>query len=588
MSRIPRILTLLLLATPACTPAWAFDPVPVAGRLGMVVSAQALATGVGLDILRQGGNAIDAAVAVGYALAVTYPAAGNLGGGGFMTLRLADGSTHFLDFREKAPLAATSGMFLDADGAVVKGRSTETWLAVGVPGSIAGLEQARAQWGKLTRAAVMAPAIRLAREGFVLGAGDASLFAVAAPGLAHDPAAAAIFTHEGQPLRVGDRLVQPDLARTLDQVAQDGPDAFYHGALGDALVAASQAGGGLFTKADLEQYRVRALEPVACDYRGYHIVSAPPPSAGGVVLCEMLGVLQGYDLRAMGFHSADAVHVMTEAMRHGFYDRNNRLGDPDFIHNPVAALIDPAYAARIRTTINPLRATPSAALASPGAPTPEGTNTTHYAVVDAAGNAVAVTTTLNDWFGVKKVVPGTGILLNNEMDDFTAQPGKPNQFGLVQGTANAVAPGKTPLSSMAPTIMLKDGHLVAVLGSPGGPRIITTLLNLVLNLVDYDMTVQEAVDAPRLHHQWQPDTIFAERFALSPDTRAALEARGHKVTDSAAWGIAGSILVGSPRLGEVPKGNSAQSLYLGDVAATGMTLFGAADPRGGAGSAAGY
>jgi gamma-glutamyltranspeptidase/glutathione hydrolase len=569
--------------------ALAFDPVPVAGRQGMVVSAQSLATEAGVEVLRQGGNAVDAAVAVGYALAVTYPAAGNLGGGGFMTLRLADGSVHFLDFREKAPMAATAGMFLDAQGQVVKGRSTDTWLAVGVPGSIAGLEAARARWGRLPRGAALAPAIRLAREGFVLGAGDASLFAVAAPGLAKDPAAAAIFTRDGKPLGPGDHLVQADLARTLTQLAESGPDAFYRGPLGAALVAASQAGGGLIDQVDLERYRVRDPRPIECDYRGYHVISAPPPSSGGVVLCEALGILEGYDLRGMGFHGAAAVHVTAEAMRRAFMDRNNRLGDPDFVRNPVQALLDPAYAARLRTGIDPDRATPTASL-KPGAPEagpPEGQNTTHYAVVDAAGNAVAVTYTLNEWFGVRKVAPGTGIVLNNEMDDFTAQPGQPNMFGLVQGVANAVAPGKTPLSSMSPTILTKDGKLVAVLGSPGGPRIITTVLNLVLNLVDYGMTVQEAVDAPRLHHQALPDTIFAERFALSPDTRSLLEARGHRITDSAPWGIAEAILVGAPRLGPAPPGNSAQSLYLGDAQASGMTLFGAHDPRGGAGSAAG-
>ena len=583
MDRLPlSALAALLLAAP---PARAYDPAPVPGAHGMVVSAQHLASEVGVEVLQAGGNAVDAAVAVGYALAVVYPAAGNLGGGGFMTLRMADGTARFLDFREVAPGAATGTMFLDDTGAVVKGRSTETWLAVGVPGSIAGLEAARLRWGRLGREAVMAPAIHLARDGFVLGPGDVPLFATAAPALAQDPAAAAIFLRDGHAPAVGDRLVQADLADTLDRLMRDGPDAFYHGSLGDRLVAASTAGGGLFTKADLEGYAVREMVPVSCGYRGYQVVSAPPPSSGGVALCEMLGILEGYDLQAMGFHSAAAVHVVTEAMRQAFVDRNNRLGDPAFVRNPVAALLDPAYAAAVRARIAPERATPSESLMPPP---PEGSNTTHFAVVDADGNAVAVTYTLNDWFGVRKVVPGTGIVLNNEMDDFTALPGKPNMFGLVQGTANVVAGGKTPLSSMAPTIVVKDGRTAMVLGSPGGPRIITTVLNVILNLVDYGMTVQEAVDAPRIHHQWLPDTLFAERFALSPDTRALLEARGYKVVDGAPWGIAEAILAGTPRVGPAPPSSASQSLTIGDPAAFGATLFGAQDPRGAAGAAVGY
>ena len=568
----------------AAGPARAYDPAPVPGTHGMVASAQRLASEVGVNVLKAGGNAVDAAVAVGYALAVVYPAAGNLGGGGFMTLRLADGTARFLDFREKAPMAATAGLFLDETGALVKGRSTDTWLAVGVPGSIAGLEAARARWGRLPREAVMAPAIRLARDGFVLEPGDVPLFNVSAKGLAQDGAAASIFLRDGQAPRVGDRLVQADLAATLEQLMRDGPDAFYRGPLGDKLVAASAAGGGIFTKADLERYAVREMAPVSCGYRGYQVLSAPPPSSGGVALCEMLGILEGYDLRALGFHSVASVHVMAEAMRQAFVDRNNKLGDPAFVQNPVSELLDPAYAARVRARIAPEQATPSDTLT----PLPsEGSNTTHYAVVDGDGNAVAVTYTLNDWFGVKKVVPGTGIVLNNEMDDFTAQPGKPNMFGLVQGAANAVAGGKTPLSSMAPTIVVKDGRTAMVLGSPGGPRIITTVLNLLLNLVDYGMTAQEAVDAPRIHHQWLPDTLFVERFALSPDTRALLEARGYKVVDGAPWGIAEAILVGAPRVGPVPPSSGSQSLTVGDPAAFGATLFGAHDPRGGAGAAVG-
>ena len=566
-------------------PVSAADPAPVSASRGMVVTAQRLASEVGARVLRDGGNAVDAAVAVGYALAVTYPAAGNLGGGGFMTLRLADGQTAFLDFRERAPLAATPGMFLDEAGNVASRRSLDTWLAVGVPGSAAGLELARSKYGTLPRAALMAPAIRLAAEGFVLTPGDMSVIGTATDALRKDPAAAAIFLRDGGAMRPGDRLVQADLARSLQAISDAGPDALYRGPVGAAIVAASQAGGGIIAQRDLDAYRVREMRPVECDYRGYHIISAPPPSSGGVILCEILGVLGGYDLRAMGWHSAAEVHVMAEAMRHAYYDRNNRLGDPDFVENPVAQLLNPAYHTAIRAGINPDRATPSSSLAA-AAPAKEGTNTTHYSVVDAAGNAVAVTYTLNDWFGVRKVAPGTGILMNNEMDDFTAKPGVPNMFGLVQGEANAVAPGKTPLSSMSPTIVTRGGKLAMVIGSPGGARIITIVLNAIVNAVDHDMTVQEAVDAPRIHHQWLPDTIYAERFALSPDTRALLEAKGHKVTEGKPWGVAEGVVTGGPSLAPAADGNGAGSLTLGTMPGGGP-LFGAHDVRGGAGAASG-
>ncbi|HYZ64043.1 MAG TPA: gamma-glutamyltransferase [Acetobacteraceae bacterium] len=572
---------LLLFASPCL----AYDPAPVAARNYMVVATQALASRIGAEILEQGGNAIDAAVAVGYALAVVYPAAGNLGGGGFMLLRLADGRTTFLDFREKAPQAATEGMFLDAQGNVAKGRSTKTWLGVGVPGSAAGLEAARARYGTLSREAVLAPAIRLAREGFVLGPGDVALLRQATEDFRRDPASAAIFLPSGHPLEVGDRLVQPDLARTLERLAAEGPEAIYGGPVGAAIVAASEAGGGILQQRDFQEYRVRELAPIACDYRGYLIQSAPPPSSGGVVICEILNILEGYDLRAMGFRSAAEVHVLVEAMRHAFLDRNSRLGDPDFVQNPVERLLDKTYAAAIRARIDPLLPTPSAAL-HPGTPPHEGSDTVHYSVMDRAGNAVAVTTSLNDWFGMRAVAPGTGILLNDTMDDFAAKPGVPNMFGLVQGEANAVAPGKTPLSSMSPTIVSRDGKPVLVVGAPGGSRIITVVLEAILNLVDHGMTVQEAIDAPRIHHQWLPDTVFIERFALSPDTRALLEARGYRFTESRACCSAEAILAGAPRL--TPPGfGAARWLDSGIPELPGAILFGAHDPRGPAGAAVG-
>ena len=576
-----RALLTLLIATPA----WAYDQAPVPGRHAMVVSAQALASKAGLDMLAQGGNAVDAAVAVGYALAVVYPAAGNLGGGGFMTLRLADGTATFLDFREKAPLAATAGMFLDDQGNVAKGRSTDTWLAVGIPGSPAGLEAARAKYGKLPRAAVLAPAIQLARDGFVLGPGDTALLKFGTDEFRRDPATAAIFLPNNTPLQPGDRLVQPDLARTLQRLATEGPDALYRGPIGDAIAAASTAGGGMIQKRDLESYKVREMKPVECTYRGYLIQSAPPPSSGGAVICEILNILEGYDLRSLGFHSAAETHVLVEAMRHAFLDRNARLGDPDFIDNPIDRLLDKTYAAALRAHIDPVRATPSAEL-KPGTPPHEGNNTTQFSVMDEAGNAVSVTYTLNGWFGIHRVAAGTGILMNNEMDDFTSKPGEANMFGLVQGEANAVAPGKTPLSSMAPTIISKDGKTVMVVGSPGGPRIITITLEAILNVIDHGMTMQEAIDAPRIHHQWLPDKVYIERFALSPDTRALLESRGYSFVESAPWGVAEGILAGSPRL--TPTGfGAAQSLNVGVPALPGATLFGAHDPRGSAGAAIG-
>jgi gamma-glutamyltranspeptidase/glutathione hydrolase len=576
----------LLAALLAPGPARAADPAPVAASSGMVVTAQHLASDIGADILRQGGNAVDAAVAVGYALAVTYPEAGNIGGGGFMTLRLANGRSTFLDFREKAPAAATATMFQDAQGNVVPGLSTASWLSTAVPGSAAGLEAARTEYGTLPRATLMAPAIKLARDGFVLTQGDATIFDLMAPYLAHDPAAAAIFLPNGAPLKAGDTLRQPDLAATLARISQDGPAALYRGPIGAQIAAASHAGGGLITQADLDHYKVRELHPVECDYRGYHIISAPPPSSGGVVLCEILGILQGYDLAAMGFHSAAEVHVLAEAMRHAYRDRNNRLGDPDFVHDPVAELIDPAYTESVRKQIDPIRATPSATLAS--APSGhEGANTTQFSIVDKAGNAVSVTYTLNNWFGSGHVAPGTGIVMNDEMDDFTSKVGTANMFGLMQGEPNAIAPNKTPLSSMTPTIITKNGKLVMVVGSPGGSRIITITLEAIINVIDHGMSVQEAIDAPRIHEQFEPDVVFLERGALSPDTRALLEQRGYRFADRGYWGVAEAILADAPTLRAPSAGQDEEALPLGLIAVPGATLYGAHDVRGGAGKASG-
>ena len=547
---------------------------PVAAENGMVVTAQHLATEVGVDVLRRGGNAVDAAVAVGYVLAVVYPAAGNLGGGGFMTLQLADGRKTFFDFREKAPLAATANMYLDAAGNVVKGSTTTGHLAVGVPGTVSGLEMALAKYGTMKRADLIAPAIRYAEQGFVLDAGDAEMFATATDGFKVDPATRTIFLKpDGQAYLAGDRLVQKDLAGTLRQIGEAGAAGFYKGPVARAIVASSQAGKGLITQADLDQYTTRELAPVECDYRGFHIVSAPPPSSGGVIICEILNVLEGYPLKDWGFRSAQAVHVQIEAMRHAYLDRNSYLGDPDFVKNPLDRLLDKAYAAKIRAAIDPAKAADSKNW-KPGVAPHEGSNTTHYSIVDNKGNAVSVTYTLNDWFGAKVTAAGTGVLLNDEMDDFTAKLGVPNIYGLVQGQANAIAPGKRPLSSMSPTIVSKDGKPVMVVGTPGGSRIITAVLHTIINVIDYDMTVQEAVDAPRFHQQWLPNPTNLETFAVSPDTRKILEGMGHVFAAPQPANHVAAILVGAPALGAKPVAKN--------------RFYGANDPRRNSGLALGY
>lgn len=569
-----RCFAVLVSITLACMlPARAASPAPAAGEHGMVVSAQHLATRAGVDVLRAGGNAVDAAVAVGYALAVTFPAAGNLGGGGFMTLVRASGEKVFLDFRETAPAAATPGMFLDGKGAPVPRLSTRGYLAAGVPGTVAGLEHARQRYGSMSREALIAPAIRLADEGFVLDAGDAGLLGYASADFARDAPSAAIFMNQGRPFEAGERLVQKDLARVLERISRDGTDGFYRGPVAAAMVSASRAGGGVFAAQDFERYRVREFAPVECDYRGYRIVSAPPPSSGGTVLCQVLNTLEGYPLKALGFRSAQAVHWQIEALRHAFADRNALLGDPEFVDNPVARLIDKDYAAKVRAAIDPARAGVSAQI-RPGVPPHEGTNTTHFSIIDQAGNAAAVTVTLNDAFGARVTVPGTGILLNDEMDDFTTAVGSPNLYGLVQGQANAIAPGKRPLSSMSPTVLLRDGKPVMVTGSPGGSRIITVVLHTILNMVDYGMSVQEAVDAPRFHQQWLPEATWVEPFALSPDTARLLTSMGHQLTVRRTGGHAAAIVVGAPTLDGARRGR--------------MRYFGANDSRPGTGMALGH
>ena len=551
----------------------AASPVPIGAEQGMVVSAHHLASDTGVDILRKGGNAVDAAIAVAYALAVTFPEAGNIGGGGFMTIRLRDGRQTFIDFRETAPQAATANMYLDTAGNVIPALSTRGYLAVGIPGTVAGLELARAKYGTWPRAALMASAIRLARDGFVLDQGDASFLNEGATDFAKDAPSAAIFLNRGKPWQKGDRLVQADLGRMLQLISTKGADAFYKGEIAARIVTASKANGGIMTVADFAAYRAIERKPIECDYRGYHIISAPLPSSGGVVICETLNILSGYPMRDLGFQSAQGVHYMTEALRRAFHDRNVNLGDPDFVKVDVARFISKEYAAQLRAGIAADKATPSASLGVPG-PGREGANTTHFSIVDAAGNAVSLTYTLNDWFGARVTPAGTGILLNDEMDDFSSKPGASNMFGLVEGVNNAIAPGKRPLSSMSPTIVTKDGKLAMVIGTPGGSHIPTGVLQVMLNMIDHGMTVTEATDAPRIHAQWLPDVIYYEPHALSADTMVALMARGHKLEAMDYWNHIAVIHVGGPAIGKPPLGRD--------------QLYGAIDPRLPVGTVAGY
>lgn len=552
---------------------------------GMVVSAHRLASEAGVAILQQGGNAIDAAVAVGYAEAVVDPCCGNIGGGGFLVAHFADGRDVFLNFRETAPGAATRDMYLDAQGNVAHGNSLFGWRAVAVPGTVMGLDAALTQYGSLPRSVVMAPAVRLARDGLELTEYDTDILRRGTARFRRDANASRIFLHsDASPLQPGDRLVQPQLAATLASIATDGPNAFYRGRVPEAIETAAHAGGGIITATDFATYHITQSAPLSCTYRGYVFLSAQPPSSGGTTLCEILHILEGYDLRAMGFYSAPMVHVMVEAMRHAYFDRNTYLGDPEFVTNPLARLLSSDHATAIRAHIGD-RATPSDTLAS-GRPPHERMETTHYSVMDHAGNAVAVTYTLNGFFGAGVMAGDTGFLLNNEMDDFTAKPGVANQFGLVQGEANTIAPGKRPLSSMAPTIVLRDGRVFVVLGSPGGPRIITIILETALNILDFGMTPQEAVDGPHLHHQWQPDEVVMERSALSADTQARLRDMGYRIREQNRWGATELIEVGSPQAeaGKVPLRPDGEATRT----ARSKWSYGASDTRRPAGAAIGY
>jgi gamma-glutamyltranspeptidase/glutathione hydrolase len=516
---------------------------PVTARHGMVVAQEARATRIGVDILQQGGNAVDAAVATGFALAVTYPRAGNIGGGGYMVIHLADRNLDTaIDYRETAPAATTRDVFLDERGEADPRKSRDSALAVGVPGSIAGLALAHAKYGsgKFTLAQLIAPAIALARDGIPVEDDIADSLPRSQARLAQWPATVKIFFADNRPLAAGATLVQRDLADTLAAVARDGPRAFYEGAIADRIAAAVRAAGGLMTRDDLKSYRALERAPVRGRYRGYDVVSMPPSSSGGVILIEMLNILDGYPNLAAD--DGRRLHLMVEAMKLGYADRAAFLGDPASVELPLARLTSKKYAAELRARIDLARARPAREIPAGIALPREGDNTTHFSVVDRFGNAVSNTTTLNFSYGLGLVAEGTGVLLNNELDDFAAKPGTPNAFGLIGGEANAPGPGKRPLSSMTPTIVLKDSKPFLVTGSPGGSRIITAVLQVIVNVIDRKLPIAEAVGQPRLHHQWWPDEVVVER-GFSPDLIRALEARGQRVVEGLPPTSANSILV---------------------------------------------
>ena len=555
-----RLLLLSLIASLLWLPAdlTAAPLSPTHAPHAIVVSLHELASNAGVEMMQAGGNAIDAAVATGFALAVVHPQAGNIGGGGFLLLRTANGESHFIDFRERAPAAATENMYLDAQGNVIENLSLVGYKAIGVPGSVAGLVYAEKKYGRLTLEKVMAPAIKLARNGFPLAYEDTQDLRTDEH-LAKFSVSRHIFQRDGNFYQPGEILKQPELARTLERIAKN-PDGFYHGALARELAATIQKNGGLITTADLAAYEVKEREPVRGTYRGYDIISAPPPSSGGAVLIEILNILEGFDLAKTGNRSATTIHLTAEAFRRAFYDRADFMGDPDFAKVPVPQLIDKKYAAAWRDSIDTNHASVSKDLRRPpfdglervadlhAFALREPQNSTHYSVVDPEGNAVGVTTTLNDSFGSRVTAEGLGFLLNDEMDDFASKQGVPNVYGLIQGPANAIGPNKRPLSAMTPTIVLKDGKLFLVLGAEGGPTIITNVANLIIGVVDFGLDIQEAVNAPRFHNQWLPDGILVED-RLSPDTMNVLRSKGHRLKVDHFWGDAECIMV-DPKTGE--------------------------------------
>lgn len=507
---------------------------PVRSKHGMVASTKQIASKVGVDIMKRGGNAVDAAIAIAFALAVTHPVAGNLGGGGFMLIRRKDGRTTAIDYRETAPASATRDMYLDESGALIKGEGSSTigYRSVGVPGTVAGMALALKKYGsrKLTWSQLIEPARKLASNGFEVNAALARSLRTS-DRLGRYPESRRIFLNNGRFLEEGDVLRQPDLAATLARLQRHGPREFYVGLTSRLIVAEMQKNNGLVTRSDLRDYRPKERVPLRGSYRGYPIVSMPPPSSGGTALIEMLNILEGYDLNRMGFASQDFKHVLAETMRRAFADRAEYLGDTDFVRVPVERLIDKAYASKLRNSINMKAATKSVEIRPGDISGLEPFETTHFTVVDKDGTAVANTYTLNEDYGSGATVPGTGVLLNNEMDDFTSKPGAPNTYGLLQSERNAIEPRKRPLSAMTPTFVLnKDGTLWFTLGSPGGPRIINAVLQTLVNVIDFKMNLQQAIDAPRIHHQWMPDELFYEPDGLTATAIEMLKVRGHQLT----------------------------------------------------------
>lgn len=534
------LFSFILSSIPASTPVFAAWPEPVRGKHAMVASQHELASKVGVEIMKKGGNAVDAAIAVGLALAVVYPEAGNIGGGGFMLIRTSDGKAHAIDYREMAPAAATRDIYVDPAGELVRGEGSSTigYRASGVPGTLAGFEMAFKKYGskKLLWSQLVEPARLLAQNGFQLSDRQAGLFKAYKGNLSKYEESNRIFLRGGKYYEEDELFRQPDLAATLGRVERSGAKEFYSGTTARLIADDMKAHGGLITLKDLANYRAKEREPISGTYRGYKVISMPPPSSGGIVLLEVLNMLEGYDIASMGYNSAAKYHVLTEAMRRAFADRAEFMGDPDFSSVPVDTMINKSYAKKQASTIDLVRASKSSDIGHGDIPGGESMDTTHFTVADAAGNVVTNTYTLNDLYGSAVTAKGTGVLLNDEMDDFAARPGKANMFGLIQGEKNSVQPGKRPLSSMTPTIVLrKDGSFWFALGARGGPRIISAVIQSVINVIDHGMNIQAAIDAPRIHHQWFPDEILFEPFGLSPDTRKILESYGHKFASSPGY-----------------------------------------------------
>jgi gamma-glutamyltranspeptidase / glutathione hydrolase len=553
-----------LFCLPSLTPA--SSQKLVQAKHGMVVSAEKLASSVGLKILRDGGNAVDAAVATGFALAVTYPEAGNIGGGGYMVIRMANGKTTSFDYREKAPAKATRDMFLDKEGHFVSSKSERGYLSVGVPGSVAGMLDALETYGTMKRDRVLAPAIELAEHGFPVGRELAQVMNEKWREFKEYSSTMKIFARNGKPFRKGDTLVQKDLAETLKKILKDGKDGFYGGRTADLFVEEMKKGKGLIRHDDLKGYQALEKPVVEGSYRGFDVISMGPSSSGGVVLIHLLNLLEHFNIAASGFGTPRTISLMAEAMKLAYADRAEFLGDADYYPVPVKKLLSKEYADERVKLIDTVRATPSSKISHGTTPLHEETETTHYSVVDQWGNAVSTTTTINSWFGSGIVVDGAGFFLNNEMDDFSGKPGAPNQYGLLGGEANSIQPGKRMLSAMTPTIVLKDKEPYLVVGSPGGSTIITTVLQVILNVIDHKMNVKDAVDAMRIHHQWYPDSLYYEHNSLSKRTVKALKKRGYNVAErTGSQGRVEAILV------DRKKG----------------ILYGATDPRG-HGAVAGY